>query len=235
LKTLDGKFFFSYKRYTPYTPYQAEISQGRLESLLNFQTMITDLTGLDISNASLLDESTAAAEAMAICHGHNESQNFFVSSDVNPQTIEVIKTRAKPLKINVIVGDFQNLKEDVCGAVVQYPTSNGDVVDYENFAKKIHEKEGLLICVSDLLALTVLKPPSEFGADICVGSNQRFGLPLGFGGPHAGKFKFKKRIHGSKKRIKEKISRTFDRSFKRFKWKRSISYVLTNKRATHSS
>lgn len=173
--------------YTPYTPYQPEVSQGRLESLLNYQTVVSDLTGLPISNASLLDEATAAAEAMAMCHSENSDINsFFVSSDVNPQTIAVIETRAKPLGIKVIVGSYEKLTEKVCGGIVQYPTTFGKIEDYEAFTKKIHELGGLAIVSADLLALTLLKPPGEFGADICVGTNQRFGIPMGYGGPNAG-------------------------------------------------
>jgi glycine dehydrogenase len=178
--------------YTAYTPYQAEIAQGRLEALLNFQTMITDLTALDIANASLLDEGTAAAEAMALCRASvaNERTTFFVADNCHPQTIEIVKTRAKPLGIKVIVGDFSGFKfdETVFGALVQYPATDGAIFDYESFAKAAHDAGALLVVAADILALTLLKPPGEFGADVAVGSTQRFGIPLGFGGPHAAYF-----------------------------------------------
>jgi glycine dehydrogenase len=177
--------------YTAYTPYQAEIAQGRLEALLNFQTMITDLTALDIANASLLDEATAAAEAMTLCHAVASDRNtFFVANNCHPQTIEVVQTRAKPLGIEVVVGDFAQFKFDatVFGALVQYPATDGAIFDYESFAKAAHEAGALLVVAADILALTLLKPPGEFGADVAVGSTQRFGVPLGFGGPHAAYF-----------------------------------------------
>src|SRR5438874_1691535 len=178
--------------YTAYTPYQAEIAQGRLEALLNFQTMITDLTALDIANASLLDESTAAAEAMALCRASvgSERTTFFVADNCHPQTIEIVQTRAKPLGINIIVGDFSGFQfdETVFGALVQYPATDGAIFDYEFFAKKAHDAGALLVVAADILALTLLKPPGEFGADVAVGSTQRFGVPLGFGGPHAAYF-----------------------------------------------
>ncbi len=177
--------------YTAYTPYQAEIAQGRLEALLNFQTMITDLTALDIANASLLDEATAAAEAMTLCHAVATDRNtFFVANNCHPQTIEVVQTRAKPLGIEVVVGDFVQFKFDatVFGALVQYPATDGAIFDYESFAKAAHDAGALLVVAADILALTLLKPPGEFGADVAVGSTQRFGVPLGFGGPHAAYF-----------------------------------------------
>jgi glycine dehydrogenase len=188
--------------YTPYTPYQAEVAQGRLESLMNFQTMVSDLTGLPIANASLLDESTAAAEAMTMAHDLNpEIKSFFVSSNVNPQTIAVIKTRAEPLGVKIIVDCTVDWKfEPVCGAIVQYPNTNGDVKDYKAFTKKIHDAGGLVIANTDLLALTLLTPPGEWGADIAVGTNQRFGVPMGYGGPNAGFLstleKYKRKIPG---------------------------------------
>ena len=177
--------------YTPYTPYQAEISQGRLESLLNYQTMISDLTGLPIANASLLDEGTAAAEAMAVCFNAHKKEiaTFFVADDVHPQTLAVIKARAAPLHINVVVGkvsSFDFEKDKVCGALIQYPNTCGQVVNYEQVVSKVHASGALVVFASDLLALTVLKSPGEFGADLCIGSSQRFGVPLGFGGPSAG-------------------------------------------------
>src|SRR3954454_23466866 len=178
--------------YTAYTPYQAEIAQGRLEALLNFQTMITDLTALDIANASLLDEGTAAAEAMTLCRASvgSERRTFFVADNCHPQTIEIVETRAKPLGITVIVGDFASFKFDqtVFGALVQYPATDGAIFDYESFAKAAHDAGALLVVAADILALTLLKPPGEFGADVAVGSTQRFGVPLGFGGPHAAYF-----------------------------------------------
>jgi len=177
--------------YTQYTPYQAEISQGRLEALLNFQTMTSDLTGLPIANASLLDEATAAAEAMHLCQNvHPERRVFFVSQNCHPQTIEVVQTRARPLGIEVVVGDHQSFQcdEKVFGALVQYPASDGAIFDYEAFAGRVHAAGALLVVAADLLALTLLRPPGEFGADVAVGSAQRFGVPLGYGGPHAAFF-----------------------------------------------
>jgi glycine dehydrogenase len=177
--------------YTAYTPYQAEIAQGRLEALLNFQTMITDLTALDIANASLLDEGTAAAEAMALCRAAVGGRStFFVADNCHPQTIEIVQTRAKPLGVKVVVGDFASFKFDdtVFGALVQYPATDGAIFDYESFANAAHDAGALLVVAADILALTLLKPPGEFGADVAVGSTQRFGVPLGFGGPHAAYF-----------------------------------------------
>ncbi len=180
--------------YTQYTPYQAEISQGRLESLLNFQTMVCDLTGLDIANASMLDEATAAAEAMTLCHRalppHDERAKFFVSDACHPQTIALVKTRAEALKLEVIVSNHETFAFDntVFGGLVQYPTSTGTVLDYSAFAAKAHAAGALLVVAADILALTVLRAPGEFGADVCVGSSQRFGVPLGYGGPHAAFF-----------------------------------------------
>ena len=175
--------------YTAYTPYQAEIAQGRLEALVNFQTMITDLTGLDIANASMLDEATAAAEAMTLCRAVvGGRETFFVSELCHPQTIEVVQTRAKPLGIRVIVGDHTSFAFDeapVFGVLLQYPATDGAIYDYEAFVNRAHEAGALAIIAADLLALTLLKPPGEFGADVAVGNSQRFGVPLGFGGPHA--------------------------------------------------
>ena len=180
--------------YTQYTPYQAEISQGRLESLLNFQTMVCDLTGLDIANASMLDEATAAAEAMTLCHRalppHDERAKFFVSDACHPQTIALVKTRAEALKLEIIVSNHETFAFDntVFGGLVQYPTTTGTVLDYSAFAAKAHAAGALLVVAADILALTVLRAPGEFGADVCVGSSQRFGVPLGYGGPHAAFF-----------------------------------------------
>lgn len=180
--------------YTQYTPYQAEIAQGRLEALLNFQTLVMDLTGLSIANASLLDEATAAAEAMAMCHaigGRKPGHAFFVSELCHPQTIAVIKTRAEPLGLEVRVGnhektDFQT--HPICGALVQYPATDGAVIDYRPFAEKVHQSGAMLVVATDLLSLALLTPPGEWGADIAVGNAQRLGVPYGYGGPHAAFF-----------------------------------------------
>jgi glycine dehydrogenase len=178
--------------YTAYTPYQPEIAQGRLEALLNFQTMIIDLTGLEIANASLLDEGTAAAEAMSLSYGvsKNKANSYFVSRECHPQTIDVLQTRAKPLGIKLIIGDEQSFdfSEPIFGAVLQYPASDGTIYDYRNFIEKAHAVGALVTVAADPLSLTLLTPPGELGADIAVGSTQRFGVPLGFGGPHAAYF-----------------------------------------------
>src|SRR5213594_1916084 len=177
--------------YTAYTPYQAELAQGRLEALLNFQTMIVDLTKLDIANASLLDEATAAAEAMALCHAVvTARKTFFVADNCHPQTIEVVRTRAKPLGIDIKIDNFSRFKFDntVFGALVQYPATDGAIYDYTEFVRQAHTAGALVVVAADILALTLLKPPGEFGADVAVGSTQRFGVPLGFGGPHAAFF-----------------------------------------------
>jgi glycine dehydrogenase len=177
--------------YTSYTPYQAEISQGRLEALINFQTMVGDLTGFEIANASLLDEATAAAESMTLAHrvGKSKSQKFFIDQNCFPQTISVVTARAKPIGIEVMVGDPQKLidltEETYFGALLQYPGNDGAITDFSQEIKSIHENNGLVIMATDLLALTMLKSPGELGADIAIGSSQRFGVPLGFGGPHA--------------------------------------------------
>jgi glycine dehydrogenase len=177
--------------YTAYTPYQPEIAQGRLEALLNFQTMIIDLTGLEIANASLLDEATAAAEAMAMSYAvcKNKSNSFFVSQDCHPQTIDVLQTRARPLGINIILGDHESFdSKHIFGAIIQYPASNGTIYDYHAFIEKAHAVGALVTVAADPLSLTLLTPPGEFGADIAIGSTQRFGIPLGYGGPHAAYF-----------------------------------------------
>ncbi len=176
--------------YTAYTPYQAEIAQGRLEALLNFQTMITSLTGLDVANASLLDEGTAAAEAMTLAlAGKPKGKAIFVSDRCHPQTIDVVITRAEPLGIEVITGDWQSFEFDADGGVfavlVQYPDTRGRIDDFTGFFAKAKSAGAVTIVAADLLALTLLREPSTFGADICVGSSQRFGVPMGFGGPHA--------------------------------------------------
>lgn len=179
--------------YTAYTPYQPEISQGRLEALLNFQTLISDLTGLPIANASLLDEATAAAEAMTFCKRlskNKTSERFFASRHCHPQTLDVLRTRAEPLGIEVVVGDERELSDlsSFFGALLQYPASNGDVFDYRDLVERFHAANALVAVAADLLALTLLTPPGEFGADVAIGSAQRFGVPLGFGGPHAAYF-----------------------------------------------
>jgi len=174
--------------YTAYTPYQPEISQGRLEALLNFQTMVCDLTGMAIANASMLDEATAAAEAMALAHrvGKVGNATMFVAADVFPQTIDVVRTRAEPLGISVVVGPASDAASTECfAALLQYPGANGDVRDYRALANALHARGALVLVAADLLALTLLAPPGEWGADVVVGSSQRFGVPMGFGGPHA--------------------------------------------------
>lgn len=179
--------------YTAYTPYQPEISQGRLEALLNFQTLISDLTGMQIANASLLDEATAAAEAMTFCKrlSKNKAANtFFVSQHCHPQTLDVLRTRAEPLGIDIEVGDEAAITDASAyfGALLQYPASNGDIFDYRALVERFHAANALVAVAADLLALTLLTPPGEFGADVALGSAQRFGVPLGFGGPHAAYF-----------------------------------------------
>src|SRR6202011_5622684 len=170
--------------YTAYTPYQAELAQGRLEALLNFQTMIVDLTKLDIANASMLDEATSAAEAMTLCHAAvPDRRTFFVADSCHPQTIAVVRTRAEPLGIDVKIDNFSKFKFDstVFGALVQYPATDGAIHDYSEFVKQAHAAGALVVVAADLLALTLLKPPGEFGADVAVGNTQRFGVPIGFG------------------------------------------------------
>ncbi len=177
--------------YTAYTPYQAEIAQGRLEALLNFQQMIIDLTALDIANASMLDEATAAAEAMSLCHAVLPNRKTFcVADNCHPQTIAVVQTRAKPLGIEIKIGDYSRFKfdESVFGALVQYPATDGAIYGYSGFVRQAHDAGALVVAAADILALTLLKPPGEFGADVAVGNTQRFGVPLGFGGPHAAYF-----------------------------------------------
>jgi glycine dehydrogenase len=179
--------------YTQYTPYQAEIAQGRLQALLNFQTMVVDLTGMEIANASLLDEGTAAAEAMFMQYSLRKNQDakvFFVSQEVFVQTIDILKTRAQPYGIELLVGDHQTveLTDNMFGAIVQYPAGSGEVYDYKDFANKLHDKNIKLTVAADIMSLVLLTPPGEWGADIVVGSTQRFGVPMGFGGPHAAFF-----------------------------------------------
>jgi len=182
--------------YTQYTPYQAEIAQGRLESLLNFQTMITDLTGMSISNASLLDEATAAAEAMAMIFNHvNKAEvatqpKLFVDQSIFTQTKDVLATRANPIGIEIVEGNYNEteINNQFFGAILQYPNSKGNIADYQQFINRVHEAGGLVILVADILALTLLKSPGESNADVAVGNTQRFGVPMGFGGPHAAYF-----------------------------------------------
>jgi len=176
--------------YTAYTPYQAEIAQGRLESLLNFQTMVTDLTGMDISNASLLDEATACAEAMSVCYNmaNQKKKKFFVSEDCHPQNIALVQTRCEALGMETVVGshldaDFSG--KDYCGCLIQYPNTYGSLEDWGPFVENAHANKVLVVASCDLLALTLIKPPSDFGIDIAVGSAQRLGVPMNFGGPHA--------------------------------------------------
>ncbi|MCP5076737.1 MAG: aminomethyl-transferring glycine dehydrogenase [Psychromonas sp.] len=189
--------------YSAYTPYQPEISQGRLESLLNYQQMIMDLTTMEIANASLLDEATAAAEAMTLCKraGKNRSNAFFVSNQLHPQTIDVIRTRAEYIGYDIITGSIDDLdKHDLFGAILQYPSSMGNVQDLTEVIEKAHAKKTLVAVATDLLSLTLLKAPGEMGADVVIGSAQRFGVPMGFGGPHAGfmatRDKFKRTMPG---------------------------------------
>ena len=174
--------------YTAYTPYQPEISQGRLEALINFQTMVSDLTGMEMSNSSMLDESTAAAEAMALCQRMSKSKSlcFFVDSDCLPQTIEVIKTRAEPMGVQVEIGDPADFVGEAFGMLVQYPGASGEVRDYRDIIKRAQEQKGLVVMAADILSLVLLQSPGSLGADVAIGSTQRFGVPLGFGGPHAG-------------------------------------------------
>jgi glycine dehydrogenase len=183
--------------YTSYTPYQAEISQGRLEALLNYQTMIGDLTGFKMVNSSLLDEGTSAAEAMIMLYNNrsrsqkkSDAVTFFISEEVLPQTIDILKTRATPLNIKLVIGNHEtiNFTDDLFGAIVQYPGKHGKVLDYTSFISDAHQNETKVIVAADLLSLSLLKSPSEMGADVAVGTTQRFGVPLGYGGPHAGYF-----------------------------------------------
>jgi glycine dehydrogenase len=195
--------------YTQYTPYQAEISQGRLESLLNFQTMVSDLTGLPLANASLLDEGTAAAEAMIMFfnqknrdHQHITVPKFFVDQSIFKQTLDVLVTRAEPLGIELVTGDYikARIDQSFFGAIVQYPNAEGNIPDYRSFIRTVQDAGGFVAMATDLLALTLLTPPGELGADVAIGSAQRFGVPIGFGGPHAAFFSaredFKRAIPG---------------------------------------
>ncbi|MCS5558256.1 MAG: glycine dehydrogenase (aminomethyl-transferring), partial [Oceanospirillaceae bacterium] len=171
--------------YTAYTPYQPEISQGRLEALINFQTMITDLTGMEMSNASMLDEGTAAAEAMALCQRMSKSKStrFFVDSDCLPQTIEIIKTRAEPMGIEVVVGDPATLADDteLFGLLLQYPGASGEIRNFREVIQQVRQQGALVVMAADILSLVLLESPGSLGADVAIGSTQRFGVPLGFG------------------------------------------------------
>ncbi len=177
--------------YTSYTPYQPEVAQGRLEMLMNFQQMIIDFTGMDIANASLLDEGTAAAEAIGLSYRlcKKDTKKVFVSKDCHPQTIDVIKTRTKHLGLDLIVGDEEkDIDSDIICGIIQYPGTLGDIKDPSETISKIHNNNGKAVLICDLLALAKLKTPAELGADIAVGSSQRFGIPMGYGGPHAAFF-----------------------------------------------
>lgn len=176
---------------TQYTPYQPEIAQGRLEGLLNYQTMVSDLTGMEVANASLLDEGTAAAEALSLCFRQNKRRKLFISDKLHPQTISVVETRLYSLGLTVEIGDVSKANfsnRDIAGILFQYPDTEGNVLDFAGIAEEAHANGTLVCCATDLLALCVLRPPSEFGVDIAVGTSQRFGVPLGYGGPHAGFF-----------------------------------------------
>lgn len=200
--------------YTAYTPYQAEIAQGRLQALLNFQTMVIDLTGMEIANASLLDEATAAAEAMSMSYGlcKTKANAFFVSQDCHPQTIDVVQTRAQPLGIEVIIGDHRTFEFDtpIFGALLQYPATDGTIYDYQAWIEKAHEVKAFVTVAADILSLTLLTPPGELGADIVVGSSQRFGVPLGYGGPHAAYFAtkeaYKRQVPGRMVGVSQDVS-----------------------------
>ena len=185
--------------YTQYTPYQAEIAQGRLEALLNFQDMTIDLTGMEIANASLLDEATAAAEAMMMLNRvdrRSDASTFYVAEDCHPQTIEVVKGRAEPIGVDVIVEAPENFVfgEDTYGCLLQYPTTDGAVHDYRAVAERAHDADAYVAVAADLLSLTLLEAPGEWGADAVVGSTQRFGVPMGYGGPHAAYFATRERF-----------------------------------------
>ena len=191
--------------YTAYTPYQAEIAQGRLEALLNFQTMVMDLTGLEIANASLLDEGTAAAEAMFMtsqARGSIDKNTFFIDARCHPQTIDVVRTRAHARRIGTVVGDAATASfgPEIFGALLSYPTTDGAVLDYRSTVEKVHAVNGLVVVATDLMSLVLLTPPGEWGADVAVGNSQRFGVPLGYGGPHAAFFatkdEFKRMLPG---------------------------------------
>ena len=185
--------------YTAYTPYQPEVAQGRLEALLNYQQMVLDLTGLDLANASLLDESTAAAEAMTLCKRMSKARKaniFLVDENLHPQNISVIETRAEPLGYDVIVGNLDELIElhDPFGVVAQYPGTYGHIKDLSELIEKTHAKKALFCASADIMSLVMLKSPGELGADVVFGSAQRFGVPMGYGGPHAAFFADRKSV-----------------------------------------
>ena len=189
--------------YTAYTPYQAEISQGRLEALLNFQTMVIDMTGMEIANASLLDEATAAGEAMVMMSRENPNRNiFYADQNCHPQTIELLRTRSEPVGINLVVCKIEDFdfNDDVIGALIQYPSSDGKIFAFADICQNAHSKKSLIAVATDLLALALIPSPGEIGADIAIGSSQRFGVPVGFGGPHAAfisaKERFKRKMPG---------------------------------------
>ena len=191
--------------YTQYTPYQAEISQGRLEALLVFQTMVSDLTALPLANASLLDEATAAAESMLMFFNAakgKERNIFFASERCHPQTLDVLKTRSAPFGIKLEIGDHQSFKfsENIFGALVQYPATDGEIFDYQGFCDSAHASGAFVAVAADIMSLLLLTPPGEFGADVAIGNTQRFGVPMGYGGPHAAYFattnNFKRKIPG---------------------------------------
>lgn len=220
--TLRFQIFENPAWYTQYTPYQPEIAQGkwgishditllsvplhhfyigRLESLVNFQTMVTSLTGLDISNASLLDEATAAAEAMVMAFASStKRRTFLVDGGISPQTLAVLRTRAKGFGIKLVVQDVNaaledgDITKDLCGVLVQYPDVDGRVKDFAGIAEKVHSHGAIVTCATDLLALSLLTPPGEWGADIAFGNSARFGVPLGYGGPHAAFFSVKDKL-----------------------------------------
>src|SRR5947207_4637327 len=203
--------------YTQYTPYQAEIAQGRLEALLNFQTMVSDLTGLEVANASLLDEGTAAAEAMHLTEAmstHEGQLTYLVDVNCHPQTIAVVRTRATARGLEVVVGDpdsFDFHSGNVIGALLQYPATDGAIRDYRPLCERAHSAGAVVTVATDLLALTMLAPPGEWGADIAVGNSQRFGVPLGYGGPHAAFFatrdEFKRHLPGRIIGVSKEIGR----------------------------
>ena len=183
--------------YTAYTPYQAEIAQGRLEALMNYQTMVVDLTGMELANASLLDEATAVAEAMSMFYGAMSrakkkagAHKFFVDQNTFPQSIALLRTRTEPIGVELVFGDYQTFEptEEFFGALVQFPNADGSVEDYRAFAAACHAAEVQLVVAADIMSLVLLTPPGEWGADAVVGTTQRFGIPLGYGGPHAGFF-----------------------------------------------
>ena len=221
--------------YTAYTPYQAEIAQGRLEALLNFQTMICDLTGMELANASLLDEATAAAEAMALLFDVRErakkkagANKFFVSEEILPQTLSLLQTRSTPIGIELVIGNHENFdySDEFFGAMLQYPGKFGQIFDYESFVAKAHENNIKVAVAADILSLVKLRAPGDFGASVVVGTSQRFGIPLGYGGPHAAFF-------ATKTAYKRSIPGTYYWGNKRQKWRSCLAHGFTNKRTTY--